>query len=70
MPSYNAPMRINSSNGTLTHLSLLMGNGSRVGSFGRIYNYCKSKGAPQPLICALGGPPKQFVYNGYIWNIR
>lgn len=70
MPSYNAPMRINSSNGTLTHLSLLVGNGSRVGSFGRIYNYCKSKGSSTPLTCALGGPPRNIVYNGYNMNLR
>jgi hypothetical protein len=64
-------MRINSSNGTLTALSLLMGNGSRIGRFGRIYNFCKAQGSPNPLFCALGGPPKSFgmgisyTYGGY-----
>lgn len=61
MPSYNAPMRINSSNGTLTALSLLFGNGSRIGRFGRIYSFCKSRGSPDPLVCALGGQPRAFV---------
>lgn len=62
MPSYNAPTRISAgSNGSLTHLGLLMGNGSRIGRFSRIYDFCKSRGAPQPLLCALGGEPKPFV---------
>jgi hypothetical protein len=56
-------MRINSSNGTLTSISLLMGNGSRIGRFGRIYNYCKSHGAADPLACALGGQPSTFLMN-------
>jgi len=68
MPSYNAPMRINSSNGTLTAVSLLMGNGSRVGSFSRIYNFCKAQGAPDPIICALGGPPKTTSGIGLLYS--
>lgn len=65
MPSYNAPMRISSSNGTLTGFALVVGNGSRIGSFGRIYNYCKSKGSPNPFICALGGPPNGALIQSY-----